>query len=216
MLALLALGLISTTSTPGTHTHSPTLSHFLPTSLQHFHSLDSAVLRCEHVVHGRSRTRIRPKFSAVSDIKHGAKLKSPRQEPYTAYHTHILISFAESESSSSDQTSSDKLSALPTQSSPPLGRLRSPSRLVRRSIDMSGSLSSMDSPGSAVQQSLHQPSGYMRASESDGSIDVGTMRGRQSVESDRASLPATLQGIKQGESGLQMKGGDVLSSTFET
>ena len=74
----------------------------------------------------------------------------------------------------------------------------------------------MDSPGSAVQQSLHQPSGYMRASESESSIDVGTMRGRQSVESDRGSLPATLQGIKQGESGLQMKGGDVLSSTFET
>ena len=113
--------------------------------------------------------------------------------------TGALTDFAESESSSSNQTSSDKLSALPTQSSPPLGRLRSPSRLVRRSIDISGSLSSMDSPGSAIHQSLHQPSGCMRASESEGSLEVGTMRGRQSVESDRASLPATLQGIKQGK-----------------
>lgn len=113
--------------------------------------------------------------------------------------TGALTGIAESESSSSNQTSSDKLSALPTQSSPPLGRLRSPSRLVRRSVDISGSLSSMDSPGSAVHQSLNQPSGYMRASESEGLLEVGTMRGRQSVESDRASLPATLQGIKQGE-----------------
>lgn len=57
----------------------------------------------------------------------------------------------------------------------------------------------MDSPGSTSHQGLHQPPGYMRASESEVSIGVGTTRGRQSAESDRASIPAALQGIKQGE-----------------
>ncbi|KZT74619.1 hypothetical protein DAEQUDRAFT_201826 [Daedalea quercina L-15889] len=114
--------------------------------------------------------------------------------PFPTSTTTQSSNMQESESSSSNQTSSDKLSALPTQGSPHLGRLRSPNRIVRRSLDTSGSLSSIDSPGSA---GLHQGTAYMRASESDGSIGVGTPRQRQSVESDRASLPATLQGIRQ-------------------
>ncbi|KAH9928875.1 uncharacterized protein B0H18DRAFT_232692 [Fomitopsis serialis] len=117
--------------------------------------------------------------------------------PFPSSSTSQGAQMQESESSSSNQTSSDKLSALPTQSSPALGRLRSPSRIVRRSMDMSSSLSSIDSPGSAGTQGRHQVPPYTRASESDGSIGVGTTRQRQSLESDHTSLPATLQGIRQ-------------------
>ncbi|KAI0771687.1 hypothetical protein BD413DRAFT_60378 [Trametes elegans] len=88
----------------------------------------------------------------------------------------------ESASSTSALTSSDKLSALPTQSPPVFERLRTPSRAVRRSVDASGSLTSIDSAGPT------------RLSESDSSLGRDTPRQRN--ESER-SLPTTLHNIKQ-------------------
>ncbi|KAI0951749.1 hypothetical protein AcV7_007759 [Taiwanofungus camphoratus] len=102
----------------------------------------------------------------------------------------------DSGSSSSNLTSSDKLSALPVQSSPALERLRSPGRIVRRSLDASGSLSSIDSPSGSLQ-ALHNLPGATRTSESEGSIGKDTPKQRASLDSDHMSLPATLQGIRQ-------------------
>ncbi|KAI0333412.1 hypothetical protein GY45DRAFT_302911 [Cubamyces sp. BRFM 1775] len=104
----------------------------------------------------------------------------------------------ESASTSSALTSSDKLSALPSQSPPVFERLRTPSRAIKRSIDASSS--SIDSPSSSLPalQSFHSITGAApsRLGESDSSVGHDTPRQRN--ESER-SLPATLQSIKQGE-----------------
>ncbi|RPD55123.1 hypothetical protein L227DRAFT_313971 [Lentinus tigrinus ALCF2SS1-6] len=99
----------------------------------------------------------------------------------------------ESASSSSNLTSSDKLSALPTQTSPVLERLRSPGRNVRRNPEASGSLTSIDSATGSLR-ALQSLPGTTRQSESDSSIPKDTPRQRN--ESER-SLPATLQNITQ-------------------
>ncbi|KAI8984844.1 hypothetical protein BD414DRAFT_489417 [Trametes punicea] len=104
----------------------------------------------------------------------------------------------ESESTSSALTSSDKLSALPSQSPPVFERLRTPSRPIKRSIDASGSFTSIDSPSGSLPalQSFHSISGATptRLGESDSSVGHDTPRQRN--ESER-SLPATLQSFKQ-------------------
>ncbi|CCM04950.1 uncharacterized protein FIBRA_07147 [Fibroporia radiculosa] len=101
-----------------------------------------------------------------------------------------------SSSNDSTQTSSDKLSALPMQPSPALGRLRTQGRTARRSFDASGSAPSIDSPSASVH-AVHHHSGPIRASESEGSLGKETPSQRPSLENDHTSLPATLQGIRQ-------------------
>lgn len=101
----------------------------------------------------------------------------------------------ESASSSSNLTSSDKLSALPTQTSPVLERLRSPGRSIRRSAEASSSLTSIDSATGSLK-ALHSLPGTIRQSESDSSVPKDTPRQRN--ESER-SLPATLQNVRQCE-----------------
>ncbi|KZT13264.1 uncharacterized protein LAESUDRAFT_669722 [Laetiporus sulphureus 93-53] len=135
---------------------------------------------------------VRPAQPSVSK-KHSNPHERTSSIPFPSSSKENAVAIPESESSSSDQTSSDKLSELPVQSSPPLARLRSPNRTSHRSLDASGSLSSLDSPSGA----LHHLSGATRASESESSVGKGTARQRSSHESDRASLPATLQGIRQ-------------------
>ncbi|KAI0655300.1 hypothetical protein C8Q70DRAFT_437719 [Cubamyces menziesii] len=104
----------------------------------------------------------------------------------------------ESESTSSALTSSDKLSALPSQSPPVFERLRTPSRAIRRSNDASSS--SIDSPSSSLPalQSFHSITGAApsRLGESDSSVGHDTPRQRNESES---SLPATLQSIKRDD-----------------
>ncbi|KAI0751828.1 hypothetical protein C8Q80DRAFT_1159571 [Daedaleopsis nitida] len=102
----------------------------------------------------------------------------------------------ESASSSSALTSSDKLTALPTQSTPVLERLRTPSRPYRRGVDSSGSLTSIDSASSSLR-GLQTLPGPIRQSESDSSV-VKDGTPRQRNESER-SLPATLRNIRQCE-----------------
>ncbi|CAL1701919.1 unnamed protein product [Somion occarium] len=107
-----------------------------------------------------------------------------------------MKSIPDSESASSRLTSSDKLSALPLPSSSSLTRVRGPVRAFRRSLDpSSSSLPSIhSSPGIASQQL--QPS-VSRGAESDSSVGHDTPQQRVSFDSDRGSLPATLQGIRQ-------------------
>ena len=104
--------------------------------------------------------------------------------------------YPESASSSSNLTSSDKLSALPTQSSPVLERLRTPSRVIRRNHDASGSLTSIDSATGSLRalQSLPGPIRQSESADSSGAKDTP----RQRNESER-SLPATLQNTRQCE-----------------
>ncbi|KAI0640586.1 hypothetical protein C8Q79DRAFT_445446 [Trametes meyenii] len=106
----------------------------------------------------------------------------------------------ESGSSSSALTSSDKLSALPTQSPPVFERLRTPSRAIRRSTDASGSLTSLDTPSASLPalQSFHSASGARPARLSESDSSIGRETPRQRNESER-SLPTTLHNIKQGE-----------------
>ncbi|KAI0352485.1 hypothetical protein OH77DRAFT_791112 [Trametes cingulata] len=109
----------------------------------------------------------------------------------------------ESGSSSSALTSSDKLSALPTQSPPVFERLRTPSRAIKRSIDTSASLTSLDSPSGGslpALQSFHSISGALPARLSESDSSIGRETPRQRNESER-SLPATLQNIRQAGSG---------------
>ncbi|KAI0773557.1 hypothetical protein C8Q74DRAFT_766397 [Fomes fomentarius] len=96
----------------------------------------------------------------------------------------------ESASSSSNLTSSDKLSALPTQSSPVLERLRTPSRVIRRNRDASGSLTSIESASGSLR-ALQSLPGAIRQSESAESSGP-----TERNESER-SLPATLQNTRQ-------------------
>ncbi|RDX48560.1 hypothetical protein OH76DRAFT_662028 [Lentinus brumalis] len=99
----------------------------------------------------------------------------------------------ESASSSSNLTSSDKLSALPTQTSPVLERLKSPGRAARRNMESSTSLTSIDSATGSLR-ALHSLPGTIRQSESESSIAKDTPRQRNSSE---RSLPATLQNVRQ-------------------
>lgn len=105
----------------------------------------------------------------------------------------------DSESSSSNLTSSDKLSALPgIHSSPALDRLRQATRPARRSLDAPGSLPSIESASPGLNNLSRFPS---RTSGSDGSaVGRETPRQRVSFEGDRGSLPATFQNIRQGAS----------------
>ncbi|KAK7696464.1 hypothetical protein QCA50_001121 [Cerrena zonata] len=94
----------------------------------------------------------------------------------------------DSESSSSKLTSSDKLSALPLPSSSSVYRLRGPStRRRHRSLqDASSSLPSIQSsPDMVILRSLECP-----------------------FDSDRGSLPAALQGIRQAISGRHISQSD--------
>lgn len=108
-------------------------------------------------------------------------------------------SVPESGSSSSNLTSSDKLSALPgIQSSPALGRLMQSHRPTRRSLDASTSLTSIESASPGITGLSRLPS---RASDS-GSSAQGrdTPRARVSFDSDRHSLPAALLALRPGPS----------------
>ncbi|KAL6304139.1 hypothetical protein BKA93DRAFT_311003 [Sparassis latifolia] len=118
----------------------------------------------------------------------------------------------DSESSISNLTSSDKLSALPVQASPMLDRLRAPSRVVRRSFDGSVSLSSNESP-SASTQALHQLPGAGRMTGSEGSIGRETPKQIASFESDRTSLPATLQGFTQAANRINQRSDSAVPSS---
>ncbi|GLB33212.1 hypothetical protein LshimejAT787_0100970 [Lyophyllum shimeji] len=121
---------------------------------------------------------------------------------------------------SSDQTSSDKLSALPVPTSAPNTNrlLRSPvaassnvipSRTYRRSLDASISLPSfsnadLDSPPlSNVWNTTHSVNAHRisgrtapREASPDGSPEKGTPKQRVSFESERGSLP-TMQSVRQ-------------------
>lgn len=105
----------------------------------------------------------------------------------------------DSESSSSNLTTSDKLSALPgIQSSPALGRFYG-ARTPRRSFDASTSLPAIQS-SPAFSPPSRLPTPASRYSESDGSAHGReTPRQRVSFDSDRASLPAAVRSLKQGE-----------------
>ncbi|OSD01930.1 hypothetical protein PYCCODRAFT_457287 [Trametes coccinea BRFM310] len=115
----------------------------------------------------------------------------------------------ESGSSSSALTSSDKLSALPSQSPPVFDRLRTPSRAIKRSIDPSASFTSVDSTSGSLPalQSFHSISGTgpSRLGESDSSIGNDTPRQRN--ESER-SLPTTLQNLRQAVTGRLVQHSD--------
>ncbi|EKM58945.1 uncharacterized protein PHACADRAFT_25094 [Phanerochaete carnosa HHB-10118-sp] len=103
-----------------------------------------------------------------------------------------------SESSSSNLTSSDKLSALPgIHSSPALDRLLQATRPARRSLDAPGSqvLPSLESASPGLVNLSRFPS---RASGSENSVaGRETPKQRVSFESDHVSLPATFQNIRQ-------------------
>ncbi|KAH9853280.1 hypothetical protein C2E23DRAFT_822506 [Lenzites betulinus] len=124
--------------------------------------------------------------------------RSSNSVPFPAANSENVLK--ESGSSSSALTSSDKLSALPTQSPPVFERLRTPSRAIRRSTDASASLTSLDGPSGswpALQSFASAPAvGPTRLSESDSSFGRETPRQRN--ESER-SLPTTLHNIKQAE-----------------
>ncbi|KAF8075802.1 hypothetical protein FPV67DRAFT_1469317 [Lyophyllum atratum] len=124
---------------------------------------------------------------------------------------------------SSKQTSSDKLSALPASTSNTNRILRSPvvtssnnpsGRGWRRSLDASVSLPSfsnadLDSPPmSNVWNATHSLNPHLnigatspRAISADGSIEKGTPRQRVSFDSERGSLP-TMQSVRQALSRL--------------
>ncbi|KAL4241249.1 hypothetical protein ABKN59_000004 [Abortiporus biennis] len=113
---------------------------------------------------------------------------------------HTQSPVQDSESTSSMLTSSDKLSALPAvQSSPNLARLRNGGRVPRRSMDTSlAALPLLDSPNIPAQGLPASVSRTIsRASESEGSNGRETPNARVSFDSDRMSLPATLQNIRQ-------------------
>ncbi|KAI0820708.1 hypothetical protein BC628DRAFT_833203 [Trametes gibbosa] len=125
-----------------------------------------------------------------------ATSRSSTSVPFPAATSDSLLK--ESGSSSSALTSSDKLSALPTQSSPVFERLRTPSRAIRRSTDASASLTSLDVPSGSWPALQSFPSAPAvvptRLSESDSYTGRDTPRQRN--ESER-SLPTTLQNIRQ-------------------
>jgi hypothetical protein len=98
--------------------------------------------------------------------------------------------------SSSKLTSSDKLSALPSTSTPPLGRMRTPTPAIRRGLDPTNSLPSLSSPSPPFGSTDLPPIGQHSVSE--GSLGRDTTRQRVSFDSDRASLPS-IQNIRQGE-----------------
>ena len=101
---------------------------------------------------------------------------------------------AESHSSSSNLTSSDKLTALPSQSTPVLDRLKTlTTRGGRRSTD--ASLTSIDSASGSLH-ALHSLPDAVRQSESDASVAKDTPRPRN--ESGR-SLPGSFQNARPGE-----------------
>ena len=99
----------------------------------------------------------------------------------------------ESHSSSSNLTSSDKLTALPSQSTPVLDRLKTITRGGRRSTD--ASLTSIDSASGSLH-ALHSLPDAVRQSESDSSVAKDTPRPRN--ESGR-SLPGSFQNARPGE-----------------
>ncbi len=99
----------------------------------------------------------------------------------------------ESHSSSSNLTSSDKLTALPTQSTPVFDRLKTTGRAPRRSTD--ASLTSIDSASGSLS-ALHSLPDAIRQSESDSSVAKDTPRPRN--ESNR-SLPTSFQNTRPGE-----------------
>ncbi|PIL36425.1 hypothetical protein GSI_00113 [Ganoderma sinense ZZ0214-1] len=98
----------------------------------------------------------------------------------------------ESHSSSSNLTSSDKLTALPTQSTPVLDRLKTITRGGPRSADVS--LTSIDSASGSLR-ALHSLPDATQQSESDPSIAKETPRPRN--ESGR-SLPGSFQNVRAG------------------
>ena len=108
----------------------------------------------------------------------------------TAHRPHTV---AESHSSSSNLTSSDKLTALPTQSTPVLDRLKTFTRGGRRGTD--ASLTSIDSASGSLH-ALHSLPDATRQSESDSSVAKDTPRARN--ESGR-SLPGSFQNVRAGE-----------------
>lgn len=93
---------------------------------------------------------------------------------------------------SSKLTSSDKLSALPSTSSPALGRIRTPTPAIRRNLDPTNSL-----PPSPPLGSMDLPP-IGSHSLSEGSLGIETTKQRVSFDSDRGSLPS-FQNVKQGE-----------------
>ncbi|KAH8105439.1 hypothetical protein BXZ70DRAFT_920863 [Cristinia sonorae] len=110
---------------------------------------------------------------------------------------HRCASLLDAESSSSMLTSSDKLSALPSQSSPNLNRLRGTTRGFIRSLDAATSppLPSIESsPVNHAQRLMSSTSG---ASDSGSSVGRETPKQRVSFDSDRNSLPPNLQTLRQ-------------------
>ena len=107
--------------------------------------------------------------------------------------------FADSETSSTNATSSDKLSALPGfQSSPALGRFYygGTRTTPRRSFEASSSLPAIQSsPALNPMQRAPTPASQHSASESYGR---DTPRQRVSFDSDRGAFPAALRNFKQG------------------
>lgn len=110
------------------------------------------------------------------------------------------VHFVDSESSSSNLTSSDKLSALPGfQSSPAVGRIYGGTRTTpRRSFEASSSLPAIQSsPALGPLQRISTPASNHSASES--SVHGrDTPRQRVSFDSERGTLPTALRNFRQG------------------
>lgn len=99
-------------------------------------------------------------------------------------------------STSSKLTSSDKLSALPATSSPPLGRIRTPTPVIRQGADHTDSLPSLISPSPPFGSTDLPPIGHHSLSE--GSLGMQTSKQRVSFDSDRGSL-SSIKNFRQSK-----------------
>jgi hypothetical protein len=112
----------------------------------------------------------------------------------------MVIFFADSGSSSSKLTSSDKLSALPgIQSSPAVGRFFYSGRVSHRSFDASSSLPVIQSsPVTSPPARIPTPASRFSGSENS-NHGRETPRQRVSFDSERGTLPPALRNLRQGE-----------------
>lgn len=98
------------------------------------------------------------------------------------------------ESAASNQTSSDKLTALPSTSSPPpLSRNRTPTQLTRRLSNSLPSLFSSSPPHGSTDLPL--PTTGQKPSASDGSVEKDTSNHKVSFDSDKISLQNVRQSM---------------------